>query len=125
GPQIDGRVPLMFNDDAIAGVAFPTAEDPVYIADGDADQLLYIHRGAGTLRSQLGDVVFAQGDYVFVPRGLLHRFIPVAGTAQYWLWFSFPGGVHIPKQWRNEVGQLRMDAPYSHRDFKRPKFTGP
>ena len=32
---------------------------------------------------------------------------------------------HLPKQWRNEVGQLRMDAPYCHRDFKRPQFSGP
>jgi homogentisate 1,2-dioxygenase len=124
GPQIDARVPLVFNDDLIAGVVFPTAEDPVYIADGDADQLLYIHQGGGTLRSLLGDVAFTQGDYVFVPRGLLHRFIPSNGT-QYWLWFSLAGGLHLPKQWRNEVGQLRMDAPYSHRDFKRPDFVGP
>lgn len=124
GPQIDARVPLVFNQDMICGVAFPSAEDPVYIADGDADQLVYIHKGGGTLRSLLGDIAFAQGDYVFVPRGLLHRFIP-SKDPQYWLWFSMTGGVHIPKQWRNDVGQLRMDAPYSHRDFKRPQFTGP
>jgi len=123
GPQIDARVPLMFNTDLIAGVAFPTAADPVYSADGDADQLIYIHRGGGTLRTLLGDLTFAQGDYVFVPRGLLHRFLPVG--EQYWFWFSLMGGVHVPKQWRNDVGQLRMDAPYCHRDFKRPVFTGP
>jgi homogentisate 1,2-dioxygenase len=123
GPQIDARIPLLFNDDVIAGVASPTAEDPVYIADGDADQLVYVHRGGGVLRSLLGDVTFAQGDYVFVPRGLLHRFVP-AGP-QEWFWFSLTGGLHIPKQWRNEVGQLRMDAPYSHRDFKRPELAPP
>ena len=39
------------NDDMIAGVVFPSADDPVYIADGDADQLIYIHRGGGTLRA--------------------------------------------------------------------------
>jgi homogentisate 1,2-dioxygenase len=33
--------------------------------------------------------------------------------------------VGLVKQWRNEVGQLRMDAPYSHRDFRRPTFVGP
>src|SRR3569623_306811 len=38
GPQIDARTALVYNADLIAGVAFPTAEDPVYIADGDADQ---------------------------------------------------------------------------------------
>jgi len=123
GPQIDARVPLLFNDDVIAGVAFPSAEDPVYIADGDADQLIYVHRGGGVLRSLLGDVAFAQGDYVFVPRGLLHRFLP--SGEQQWFWFSLTGGLHIPTQWRNGVGQLRMDAPYSHRDFKRPALLGP
>jgi homogentisate 1,2-dioxygenase len=35
------------------------------------------------------------------------------------------GGLGIPKQWRNEAGQLRMDAPYCHRDFRRPDFRGP
>ena len=123
GPQIDARVALMFNDDLTAGVAFPTAHDPVYIADGDADQLIYIHRGGGTLRSLLGDLAFAQGDYVYVPRGLLHRFLPDGD--QHWFWLSLTGGVHVPKQWRNEIGQLRMDAPYSHRDFKRPVFGAP
>jgi homogentisate 1,2-dioxygenase len=123
GPQIDARVALLFNDDLIAGVAFPTAEDPVYIADGDADQLVYVHRGGGVLRSLLGDVAFAQGDYVFVPRGLLHRFVP--SGPQHWCWFSLAGGLHLPNQWRNGVGQLRMDAPYSHRDFKRPTLPPP
>jgi homogentisate 1,2-dioxygenase len=123
GPQVDTRVPLLFNDDLIAGVAFPSAHDPVYIADGDADQLIYVHQGGGVLRSLLGDVRFAQGDYVFVPRGLLHRFLP-AGP-QHWFWFSLAGGLHLPHQWRNPVGQLRMDAPYSHRDFKRPQLQAP
>ena len=124
GPQVDARIPLVFNADVTCGVAFPTAEDPVYVVNGDADELIYVHEGGGTLRSLLGDVQFAQGDYVFVPRGLLHRFIPSSDT-QYWLWFSLTGGLHVPTQWRNEVGQLRMDAPYSHRDFKRPQFDGP
>jgi len=34
-------------------------------------------------------------------------------------------GVGLLSQFRNEVGQLRMDAPYSHRDFRRPTFRGP
>ena len=123
GPQLDSRIALLFNDDIITGVAFPTEHDPIYIANADADELIYIHRGGGTLRSVLGDLVFAQGDYVYVPRGLTHRFLPEG--EQHWLWMSLTGGVHVPKQWRNEVGQLRMDAPYSHRDFKRTEFVPP
>jgi homogentisate 1,2-dioxygenase len=123
GPPIDARVPLLFNADLTAGVAFPTGHDPVYVVDGDGDQLVYIHQGAGTLRSQLGDVAFAQGDYVFVPRGLIHRFLPEG--KQHWFWFELTGGLHVPKQWRNDVGQLRMDAPYTARDFKRPQLRAP
>ncbi len=67
---------------------------------------------------------FEQDDYVFVPKGLAHRFVP-DDAPQYWLTVECHGGLWLPKQWRNEVGQLRMDAPYCHRDFRRPEFEGP
>ncbi|HEX5058168.1 MAG TPA: homogentisate 1,2-dioxygenase, partial [Kofleriaceae bacterium] len=37
GAQVDARIPLVFNADVTCGVAFPTAEDPVYVVNGDAD----------------------------------------------------------------------------------------
>jgi len=116
-------VPLMFNADVTVGLARPTESDPVYVANADADELIYVHAGGGLLRSALGDLRFAQGDYVHVPAGMLHRFVP-DGDEQQWLWFEVHG-VHLLQQWRNEVGQLRMDAPYSHRDFKRTEHVGP
>ena len=45
--------------------------------------------------------------------------------AQHWFIVECRGGLHLPKQWRNEVGQLRMDAPYCHRDFRPVDFRGP
>lgn len=123
GAAIDARTALLFNDDLISGVAFPDRDDPVYSANGDGDELIYVHRGGGTLRTQLGDVAFTAGDYVFAPRGLIHRYL--LNGPQHWFWMQLSGGLHVPRQWRNDVGQLRMDAPYSHRDFKRPVFTGP
>lgn len=125
GPSLDGRLPLVTNADVTMGVAFPDAEDPVYFADADADTLIFVHEGSGTLRTLLGDVRFQRHDYVYVPRALLHRWIPDAGVPQYWLTLELHGGLHLPKQWRNPVGQLRMDAPYCHRDFRRPTFVGP
>ena len=35
--------------------------------------------------------------------------------------FEAHGGVMIPNDFRNPVGQLKMDAPYTHRDFVRPE----
>jgi homogentisate 1,2-dioxygenase len=117
GAPLDARVPLLFNADVTLGVVHPTEPDPVYFSNADGDDLLYIHEGSGVVRSLLGDLRFEAQDYVFVPRGMLHRFIPDKGVAQYWLSMELKGGLHLPRQWRNDVGQLRMDAPYSHRDF--------
>ena len=125
GPPIDARVPLLFNADVTLAVLHPTEPDPVYFCNADGDDLFYIHEGGGVLRSPLGDLRFTAQDYVFVPHGLAHRFIPDKGVAQYWLSIECKGGLHLPRQWRNDVGQLRMDAPYSHRDFKGVEFTGP
>lgn len=123
GAPVDVRVPLLFNADVTLSVSHPTEPDPIYFVDADADTLVFVFEGGGTLRTLLGDVPFQKDDYVFVPRGLLHRFIP--DGPQYWLITECHGGLHIPRQWRNEVGQLRMDAPYCHRDFRLPTFTGP
>jgi homogentisate 1,2-dioxygenase len=123
GPPVDARVPLLFNGDLVISVAAADASDPVYVSNGDGDELVFVLEGSGTLRSPLGDLRFAKDDYVYVPRGLLHRF--VLDGPQRWLSIEAAGGFHVPSQWRNETGQLRMDAPYSHRDFRRVEWKGP
>jgi homogentisate 1,2-dioxygenase len=124
GAYLDSRIPLLFSTDLTIGIAKPRSADPVYFADGDADTLLFIHEGGGVVRTMLGDVRFERHDYVYVPRALLHRIVPTEAP-QHWLVMEFKGGLHLPRQWRNEVGQLRMDAPYCHRDFRLPTFEGP
>ncbi|WP_437979725.1 homogentisate 1,2-dioxygenase [Sorangium sp. So ce117] len=123
GPAVDCRVPLLFNDDVVIGLAQPDAADPVYFANADADELFFVFHGGGVLRTMLGDLRFEQDDYVVIPKGLFYRFLPDAAP-QRWLWIE-GADIHLPRKWRNEVGQLRMDAPYSHRDFRRPTFVGP
>jgi homogentisate 1,2-dioxygenase len=125
GAPLESRVPLLFNEDVVLSVAQPSAPDPVLFADGDADTLLFIREGGGTLLSALGELRFTREDYVIIPRGLPHRLVPEPGAKQNWLCIECLGGLHLPRQWRNETGQLRMDAPYSHRDFRRPEFRGP
>ena len=106
---MDVRVPLVWNADAL-GLVTPTAEDPVYFTNGDADDLYFVLEGGGLLRSPLGDLRFAKDDYLYVPKGLKHRLVPDGG-AQRWLSIECLGGAGIPREWRNEAGQLRMDAP--------------
>jgi homogentisate 1,2-dioxygenase len=127
GPRapVDARVPLIFNQDVAVYVTKPTGADPVYFSNGDADDLHYVHQGSGTVRTVLGDLRYQPEDYVCIPKGIVHRFLPDEGSEQTWLSIECNGGLGLLKQWRTETGQLRMDAPYCHRDFRRPEFRGP
>jgi homogentisate 1,2-dioxygenase len=123
GPAVDARTTLLWNDALSIGLVTPTQADPVYFQNGDADELFFVLEGGGVLRTALGDLRFGVDDYVLLPRGLLHRFLPDPGP-QRWLWLEVQH-LRLPAQWRNEAGQLRMDAPYSHRDFRRVAWQPP
>lgn len=119
------RTPLLFNADVVLGWVRPRRADASYFVNADADDLYFVQRGRGVLRSVFGDLPFEQGDYVGVPKGTVHRFVPEPDADHAWLSIECKRGLDLPRHYRNGVGQLRMDAPYSHRDFRRPELTGP
>ncbi len=124
GAAMDSRVPLLFNDDVLVSAVKPKLSDPSYFVNAEADELFFVRAGCGTIRSPFGDLAFASGDYVCVPKGCLYRII-LESTEADALLVECLGGVGLPSTVRNPVGQIRMDAPYSHRDFRRPEFRGP
>ncbi len=118
------RARLLENADVALSLALPTRSDAAYFANADGDELYFIHGGAGTLRSLLGDVPYRAGDYLYVPRSLPHRFL-IDGHSQHFLVLELRGPLGLPGSYRNTVGQLRLDAPYSHRDFRGPTLAAP
>jgi homogentisate 1,2-dioxygenase len=121
-PRHRGR--LLENADVAVSLALPTRSDPFYFANADGDELYYIHAGSGTLRTLLGDVNYRSGDFVYVPRSMLHRFV-LSEVQQHWLVLELRSPLGLPAAYRNTVGQLRLDAPYGHRDFRGPVLNGP
>jgi len=119
GTFLEARLPVLVNDDVTVLLARPTRTDDVYFANGDGDELWFVHEGRARLESVCGWLEVEPGDYVWVPKGLTHRW-HLEGSELRALVFEFTGGLHVPRQFRNECGQLVMDAPYTHRDFKRP-----
>jgi homogentisate 1,2-dioxygenase len=122
-PQLlDNRVPLLFNDDLVVLSASATEVDDVYFANNDGDELWFVRGGRGRLESPCGFLTFGPGDYVHVPRSLIHRWHPDTSTGEPLSLFGIEarGDVGIPPSFRNPVGQLQMNAPYTHRDFVRP-----
>lgn len=54
---------------------------PALARNGDGDQLLFIHTGAGSLFCDFGHLEYAAGDYIVLPRGTLWRLSPSAPTS--------------------------------------------
>jgi homogentisate 1,2-dioxygenase len=123
GTLLESRFALLENADVALSFCKPCDSEPVYFINADADELFFVRQGRGLVRSVFGDLAFAENDYVCIPRGVLRRVI-VDEPADLLL-IEARGGLGIPSQFRNDIGQLRMDAPYSHRDFRRPTFRGP
>jgi homogentisate 1,2-dioxygenase len=120
GDPIGGRRLLMFNADIEVSVCKPTEPMGGFYRNGEGDEVLYVHRGAGTLRTVFGPVAFRERDYVVIPRGTTHRFELEPGTEQEWICFHTPGEIETPTRYRNRYGQLLEHAPYSQRDFRGP-----
>ena len=59
------------------------------------------------------------GDYVWVPKAMIHRWHVPSGSRADALLRGARRRVD-PAAFRNPVGQLQIDAPYTHRDFVRP-----
>lgn len=124
GSAAGGRTPLLTNADVTISVLKPVEATANYCLNADADELFFVRQGRGVVRSVFGDLAFEQYDYVGVPKGVVYR-IQWEDTLADLLLIECKSGLGVPAQFRNPVGQLRMDAPYCHRDFRRPEFRGP
>jgi len=122
-PTLD-RIPLLFNQDIAMSYVEPDKEDAHFYRNAQADELVYVAKGAGVLQSVFGDLPFHEGDYLVIHRGILHRYTfdrSSADAAQpKLLVMESRGHVRWPKRYRNEFGQLKEGAPYSERDIRRP-----
>ena len=54
---------------------------PALARNGDGDQLLFIHSGAGDLYCDYGHLAYEAGDYIILPRGTMWRLFPERATA--------------------------------------------
>lgn len=122
GTPFMSRRLVLANPDIEMWVARPDQSDDTLVANTNADELTYVHEGSGRLESPLGIVHFTAGDYVYVPKGLTHRF--VLDKPAYFFIMSGNTHIDVPSKYRTAAGQLRMDAPYTHRDFKTPEWPG-
>jgi homogentisate 1,2-dioxygenase len=120
GDAVSGRVPLFFNTDVTFGVVRPAEAMTRFYRNGEADEMLFVHEGHGTLETIFGPIAYGPGDYLVIPIGTTYRVVPAEGEAQRMLWVESPSAIVPPKRYRNEFGQLLEHSPYAERDIRPP-----
>lgn len=118
---LDSRTPLLVNSDIHIGLAAPKKSLTEYFyKNADADEMLFVHRGTGTLRTQLGNIPFEYGDYLIIPRGMIYQ-IDFDTTDNRLLCAESFHPIYTPKRYRNWFGQLLEHSPFCERDYKLPQ----
>jgi homogentisate 1,2-dioxygenase len=118
---LKSRVPVLFNSDVTILLSAPSksmAEDAFY-KNSDGDEVVFVHEGAGTLHTMLGQIPFSAGDYLVIPRGIIHRFAFDSSANRLFITES-AHPVYSPKRYRNHFGQLLEHSPYCERDLRPP-----
>lgn len=120
GDYIDSRKVLFLNQDLQIGLAAPkTFSGDYFYRNSDADEMLFIHKGSGTLKTMYGQIPFSYGDYLIIPRGTTYQ-IGFDTEDNRILFIESSSPIVTPKRYRNNFGQLLEHAPYCERDFRLP-----
>ena len=118
---LESRKTVLINSDVAIILAAPQESTENYFyKNSDADELLFVHRGTGTLRTHLGNLDFKYGDYLLIPRGIIYK-IDFDTTDNRLFIVESRRPIYTPKRYRNWFGQLLEHAPYCERDLRRPE----
>lgn len=117
---LESREPLLVNSDIHIGLAAPKKSVTEYFyKNADADEMLFIHKGTGTLRTFLGNIEFKYGDYIIIPRGMIYQ-IDFDTEDNRILYAESFHPIYTPKRYRNWFGQLLEHSPFCERDYILP-----
>lgn len=121
---LDSRKILMVNNDLMMGLAKPKKSMDYFYKNGHHDELFFVHEGNGTLKTFVGEIPFAAGDYLIIPRGTIYQMeFNTENTVLFFLEAASP--ITTPKRYRNEYGQLLEHSPFCERDIVPPTFVSP
>lgn len=118
---LDSRKALLVNRDCIIGLAAPKESLRQYFyKNADADEMIFIHKGKGTLRTFMGNIPFEYGDYLIIPRGMIYQ-IDFETSENRLFYVESVAPFYTPKRYKNQSGQHLEHSPFCERDFKLPQ----
>lgn len=127
-PEADylkSRKPVLVNNDCHIVLAAPMKSMGNYFyKNADADELIFVHHGSGTLKTMYGELAFGYGDYLVVPRGTIYQIDFDKEDNRLFIVESF-SPIRYPRRYLSPYGQLLEHSPYCERDIRGPERAEP
>lgn len=117
---LESRKIILTNSDCHIVLAAPRKSTTDYFyKNTDSDEMIFIHKGSGKLRTIYGNLDFKYGDYLIIPRGIIYK-IDFDNEDNRLFIVESHVPIYTPKQYRNWFGQLLEHSPFCERDIRRP-----
>ncbi len=118
---LQSRIPVLVNSDCHIVLAAPQQSMTDYFyKNTDADEMIFVHEGSGTVKTQYGELPFGYGDYIVLPRGTIYQIEFNDENNRLFIVESF-SPLRFPKRYMSKYGQLMEHAPFCERDIRTPQ----
>src|SRR3569833_57675 len=117
---LQSRKPVLVNNDCHIVLAAPLESmNGYFYKNADADEMIFIHKGSGTLKTMYGHLSFGYGDYLVIPRCTIYQISFDNADNRLFIVESF-SPIRYPKRYLSKYGQLLEHSPYCERDIRPP-----
>jgi homogentisate 1,2-dioxygenase len=116
---VTGRRVVLGNADVTIGYVACGEASPLY-RNAVGDECLYVESGSAVFESLLGSIEVADGDYVVVPRGMTHRWVPTGERPLRAYCIEAASHIAPPRRYLSRFGQFLESSPYCERDLRLP-----
>ena len=118
---LQSRKAILVNNDCHIVLAAPqeSMTDHFY-KNADADEMIFVHEGKGKVKTQYGELLFSNGDYIILPRGTIYQVEFNDKQNRLFIVESFTP-LRFPKKYMSKYGQLMEHSPFCERDIHVPQ----
>ncbi|HET9256882.1 MAG TPA: homogentisate 1,2-dioxygenase [Pseudonocardiaceae bacterium] len=116
---VTGRRLVLGNADVRISYAVAGEASPLY-RNALGDECVYVESGAASVQTVFGPLEAGAGDYVVLPRGTTHRWMPDGGEPLRAYCIEANSHITPPARYLSRFGQFLEHSPYCERDLRGP-----
>jgi homogentisate 1,2-dioxygenase len=121
---VTGRQMVLGNADVRLCYVVAGTSSPLY-RNAVGDECVFVEAGDALVETVFGTLAVGPGDYVVIPRGTTHRWVPTGSGPVRCYVVEANSHITPPKRYLSARGQFQEHSPYCERDLRVPELGEP